>query len=98
MREVDLGDLTFSPEEQELLQRMERAAVRRQVSRPHWWWTIAIVYLFVVALGLGTVGYQNQAATQTQWARAAAGTAQTTPRVRQQTDPAAAYARYNLAV
>src|SRR5438128_1059577 len=98
MREVNLGNLSFSPEEQELLQRMERGAGPRQVSRPHWWRTIAIIYMFVLVIGLVSTWLQNQPATQTQWANAAAGTAQTRPPVQQQTDPAAAYAPYNRGV
>ena len=93
MREMDLGDLGFSPEEQELLRRMERGVQPRQVSRRHWWRTIAIVYVFALALELG-VGYQNQTATE---APRATVPPQTTPSVRQQTDRAA-YARYTLGV
>ena len=86
MREMDLGDLSFSPEEQELLQRMERGTGRRQVSRRRLWWAVAIGYIFVLALEHISTQLQNQPATQTQWARAVTGTAPITPRVRQQTD------------
>src|SRR5436190_2033633 len=91
MREVDLGDLGLTPEEQELLQRMERAAGCRQVSRAHLWRAIAIIYIFVVALGLGTVGYQNQPAAEVP--RALTAFPQITPRVQPRTDPVA-NARY----
>src|SRR2546425_409937 len=98
MREMDLGDLSFSPEEQELLQRMERGAGRPPVSRRRLWWAIAIGYILLLVLGHVGTQLQNQPVTQTQSARAAAGTAPITPRVRQQTDPPEAYARYNQGV
>ena len=83
MREVDLGDLGLNEEEQELLRRMEPAAGPRRVYRPRLWWAIAIVYLFVVALGLGTVGYQNQPAAEVP--RAPSAFPQITPGVQPRT-------------
>src|SRR3989442_13488944 len=97
MREVNLGNLSFSSEEQELLRRMERGAARQQVSRPHWWWTIAIIYVFVLVLGLVSTQLQNQPAAEAP--RALAASPQITSGIRQQANPAAnAYARYNRGV
>src|SRR5437667_1654238 len=97
MREMDLGDLSFSPEEQELLQRMERGAGRRQLSRRHLWWAIAIGYMFLLALGHVGTQLQNQPAAEVP--RVLASSPQITSGIRQQANEAAeAYARYNRGV
>jgi tetratricopeptide (TPR) repeat protein len=94
MREVNLGDLSFSPGEQELLRRETRAA-HRDISSPSPSWAVGIACALFVVIGL-SIGHQNAPATY----RAPAGSraAQPAPAARQQADPAAAIERYSRGV
>src|SRR5262245_5947029 len=86
MRVVDLGDLGFTPEEQELLERMEGATTPQPAPRPPQWW-ITIVGMFV-ALWFGSMIWHPDERAIPSQPGAALGHTQAEPRVPKPADPA----------